>query len=112
MGINIEWKDEVLVAKADGRIDGTNAQEFQKELETGVDTNARVVILDLEHISYISSAGLRVILLTAKSLLKKNAKFAVCSLSAQIREVFEISGFDKIISVYASQAEAIAALKN
>lgn len=112
MGINIEWKDEVLVAKADGRIDGTNAQEFQKELETAVDTNARVVVLDLEHISYISSAGLRVILLTAKSLLKKNAKFAVCSLSAQIREVFEISGFDKIISVHASQAEAIAALKN
>lgn len=112
MGINIEWKDEVLVAKADGRIDGTNAQEFQKELEPAVDTNARVVILDLEHISYISSAGLRVILLTAKSLLKKNAKFAVCSLSAQIREVFEISGFDKIISVHASQAEAITALKN
>lgn len=112
MGINIEWKDEVLVAKADGRIDGTNASEFQKELETAVDTNARVVVLDLEHVSYISSAGLRVILLTAKSLLKKDAKFAVCSLSAQIREVFEISGFDKIISVHASQAEAVAALKN
>ena len=112
MGITIEWKDEILVAKADGRIDGTNAQEFQKELETAVDTNARVVILDLEHVSYISSAGLRVILLTAKSLLKKNANFAVCSLSAQIREVFEISGFDKIISVHASQAEAVAALKN
>lgn len=110
MGIHIEWKDEVLIAKADGRLDGTNASAFQKELETAVDTNARVLILDLEQISYISSAGLRVILLTAKSLLKKNAKFAVCSLSAQIREVFEISGFDKIISVHASQAEAVAAL--
>lgn len=112
MGINIEWKDEVLVAKADGRIDGTNSSKFQKELETAVDTNARVVVLDLEHVSYISSAGLRVILLTAKSLQKKDAKFAVCSLSAQIREVFEISGFDKIISVQASQAEAVVALKN
>lgn len=112
MGINIEWKDEILVAKADGRIDGTNAQEFQKELETAVDANARVVILDLEHVSYISSAGLRVILLTAKALLKKDAKFAVCSLSAPICEVFEISGFDKIISVHASQAEAVAALNN
>ena len=112
MGIHIEWKDEVLIAKVDGRIDGTNAQEFQRELETAVDTSTHAMILDLEHVSYISSAGLRVILLTAKSLLKKDAKFAVCSLSAQIREVFEISGFDKIIAVHASQTEAIAALKN
>ena len=88
MEIHIKWKDEVLIAKADGRIDGTNASEFQKELEAAVDTNARVVILYLEHVSYTSSAGLRVILLTAKSLLKKNANFAVCSLSVQIREVF------------------------
>ena len=107
-----EWQDEALIAKADGRIDGTNAREFQEALETVIKASDKVMILDLERLSYISSAGLRVILLAAKELRQQDTKFAVCSLSNSIREVFEISGFDQIIPVHASLAEAIAALKD
>ena len=112
MVIKIERNEEVLIAKTEGRVDGTNAKEFQVALEDAIDANERAVILDLEELSYISSAGLRVILLAAKSLRNQKAKFAVCSLSAPIQEVFEISGFDKIISIHDSQAEALAALNN
>ena len=107
-----EWQDEALIAKADGRIDGTNAREFQEALETVIKASDKVMTLDLERLSYISSAGLRVILLAAKELCQQDTKFAVCSLSNSIREVFEISGFDQIIPVHASLAEAIAALKD
>ena len=86
--------------------------EFQAALDAAIDDSEGAVILDMERLSYISSAGLRVILLTAKSLQGRNAKFAVCSLSESIQEVFEISGFDKIISVHPSQTEALAAFKN
>ena len=111
MALSIERDGETLVAKAEGRLDGTNAQEFQGELTAAIDETDRAVILDLEHLSYISSAGLRVILLTAKALQRTNAELVVCSLSDPIREVFAISGFDKIIKVRDSQAEAIAALR-
>ena len=70
----------------------------------------KVAILDLEQLSYISSAGLRVILMTAKGLERREVKFGICSLSESIQEVFQISGFDKIIPVNSSQAEAIQAL--
>ena len=97
MKVTIEREGETLVAMAEDRVDGTNASEFQQALEAAISESDRIVILDCEQLSYISSAGLRVVLLTARALQRQNSKFAVCSLSEQIREVFEISGFDKII---------------
>jgi anti-anti-sigma factor len=107
MKVNTERQQDTLIAKTEGRIDGSNAREFQVALDAAIDASERAVILDMEQLSYISSAGLRVILLTAKALQNQKAKFAICSLSASIREVFEISGFDKIISIHANQAEAL-----
>ena len=96
---------------ADGRVDGANAQEFQGALTDAIDPTDRAVVLDLGEIIYISSAGLRVILLLARALKRQDAELAVCSLSAPIREVFEISGFDKIIPVRDSRPDAIASFK-
>ena len=110
MKVTIERDGDTLVAMAEDRVDGTNASEFQQALEAAISDADSIVILDCEQLSYISSAGLRVILLTARALQRQNSKFAVCSLSEQIREVFEISGFDKIIPVHATRADALGAL--
>ena len=112
MKVTIERDGDTLVAMAEDRVDGTNASEFQQALEAAISDADSIVILDCEQLSYISSAGLRVILLTARALQRQNSKFAVCSLSAQIREVFEISGFDKIIPVHATRADALGALSS
>ena len=100
----------VLVVRTEDRLDGVNAREFQDALQGVIDDSDRAVILDLGRLTYISSAGLRVILLVAKTLQRQDGNLAVCSLSGPVREVFEISGFDKIIQTHDSQAEAIAAL--
>ena len=110
MKVTIERNGETLIAMAEDRVDGTNASEFQQALESAISGSDRVVVLDCENLTYISSAGLRVVLLTARALQRQNSKFAVCSLSEQIREVFEISGFDKIIPVHPTRSEAIGAL--
>ena len=110
MKVTIERNGETLVAMAEDRVDGTNASEFQQALEAAINDSDRVVILDCENLSYISSAGLRVVLLTARALQRQNSKFAVCSLSEQIREVFEISGFDKIIPVHSTREDALGEL--
>jgi anti-sigma B factor antagonist len=99
-----------LVAKASGRVDGGNAKDFQEALETMLKDNVNTFVLNMENLSYISSAGLRVILLVAKQLQGKSAKFGMCSLSESSSEVFQISGFDKIIPTHATQAEAISSL--
>ncbi len=98
----------VLVISVAGRIDGMNAQEFHQNLNKEMGDSDNPVILDLEKLSYISSAGLRSILLVAKTLQVKGTKFLLCSLPAPIKEIFEIAGFDKIISVLESRSDAMA----
>ena len=110
MNIQTERDGATLVIKAGDRVDGANAREFQDALEGAIDDADKIVVLDFEDLSYISSAGLRVVLLIARSLSKQDAKFGICSLSKPIREVFEISGFDKIIPIHDSQTEAVAKL--
>ena len=105
-----EKKSGALFAKAAGRIDGSNAREFQDALETFLEGEVTALVLDLEKLSYISSAGLRVILLVFKKLQRSSAKFGVCSLSDSIGEVFQISGFDKIIPTHRTQADALSAI--
>ena len=83
----------------------------RRAIRTSIEDSDRAVIMDFEKLVYISSAGLRAILLTAKSLQSRDAKLVLCSLSEQIREVFEISGFDKVLAIHPTRAAALAALK-
>ena len=114
MSVSTEWSwnDNAIVVTADGRVDGANARDFQSALEPVIEASDQAVILDMERLTYISSAGLRVILLAAKSLQRKDAALSICSLSDPIREIFSVSGFDQIIPIHATQAEALAARKS
>ena len=109
MSIQAAWehKGGVSIAQISGRIDGANASGFQGVLEAGFKIETRILILDFEQVAYISSAGLRVILSFARQLGKQGVKFALCSMSRPVYDVFSASGFDQIISVHASPVEAI-----
>ena len=111
MDLTTERQDGVLSAEVNGRIDGTTAIAFEQAIKTAIEESDHALILDFKNLLYISSAGLRAILLIAKNLRQQNAKFALCSMSDQIREVFEISGFDKIVSIYGSRADALASVE-
>ena len=98
----------VLVISVAGRVDGLNARGFHDNLYREIVGSGNPVVLDLEKLSYISSAGLRSILLVAKRLKDRNTRFMVCCLSGPVREVFEITAFDIIIDVLESRSDAIA----
>jgi len=63
--------------------------------------------VNLEKLDYISSAGLRVLLATAKKLKAIGGELRVCSLNEIVTEVFDISGFDLILTVLPSESEAL-----
>ncbi len=110
MDVTTERADKVLTARVDGRIDGSNAAQFEEMMRTAIEESDNAVIIDCEKLAYISSAGLRAVLMTAKTLSSRNAKLALCSLTDPIREVFEISGFDKIVPIFDSQSDARASV--
>ncbi len=110
MAINAEREGSVLILRASGRIDGSNASDFLASVEKEIGNSDTGVILDFAGLTYISSAGLRIILLIAKDLRGRNVSFAVCSLSNSVAEIFTISGFDQIIDLHDDSTAALAAL--
>lgn len=113
MEINTERVGNTLIVMpSENRVDGTNAREFQVGLEAAIEEGDKAVIFDAETLTYISSAGLRAILLVVKSINRQGGKFAVCSLSDPIREIFSISGFDNIIPIEATREAALGTVGN
>ena len=114
MSTQVKWerKDGILIATLAGRIDSSNADEIQRMLESGIDSQDHTLLLDFEQVSYISSAGLRVCLIMAKQFSKPVKQFAICTLSDQVSAVVKFSGFDRVIPVYDSRAAAINAFEN
>ena len=111
MATETKQENGALVIRPEGKLDGTNSRAFHAEMDeiTQGDDNPTVV-LDLENVSYVSSAALRVILLVAKGMGRNDRKFALSSLSTEVMEVFSVSGFDQIIEVYDNAQEATLAI--
>ncbi len=105
-----EKQDSVTLVAVGGRLDGTGAPELEAHCSTLIaDGNTRLV-LDFGGVDYISSAGLRSLLVVAKQIKAAGGGLALCSLTAMVREVLEISGFDKILTVATDQTAALATL--
>ena len=109
MAISTQREGSILVINAQGRIDGSNAADFLSSVEGVIDQNDSGIVLDFTNLAYISSAGLRIILLIAKDLRQRSVGFSLCSLSSSVSKIFLISGFDQIISLHKDAPSAIAA---
>ena len=104
-----EREGDVLVLLPVGRVDSSNAHLFEALVMQRIGEGERQVIVDFSRLDFISSAGLRVLLLAAKALEGDARTFVVCAMQQHIREVFRINGFDRIIPMEESRAAAVAA---
>jgi len=114
MSVQVKWerKDGILIAMLVGHIDSSNADRFQRIVESGIDAEDHALILDFERVFFISSAGLRISLVISRKFNESGKKFGLCTLSEPIRNVLAISGFDQIIPIYESRDAAINAFES
>lgn len=103
---------DVLVATATGRIDFAGAQVLEGALAPALapDGPVRGIVIDLADVDYISSVGLRVLMVAAKAMRARKASIAVASLQPVVAEIFEISRFHHVVDVRGSVRDAIAAV--
>jgi serine/threonine-protein kinase RsbW len=108
----VETHAGVAIAVTDGRLDFGAAAAFQGELERlfAPEAGFAAVIVDCCALDYVSSAGLRAFLLAARAAQRTGKSFALCAVKPAVREVLELSGFNRIISVQADRAAALAQL--
>ena len=99
----------VLLLQVRGRINVLTADAFEVQVRRAVAASDRDVIMDASQVTYLSSAGLRVFLQIWQELSREDRTLHVCALRPYIQQVFEIVGFDQIITIQADTAAALAA---
>ena len=106
MNTTLVKSGEYSVIIVEGRVDTTNAGEFEKAVMDVVESGTDKIILDCTGLNYISSSGLRIFLIVHKRMLAKKGCLKLCSLQPGIKEIFDISGFSSIFSIFPDQQTA------
>ena len=107
MEIHDRSAGEVTIVRFEGNLDTNTAPDAQTHLNALADGGRIRIVVDFELLNYISSAGLRVLLHTAKKLKSLGGQLRMFGLNDTVQEVFEISGFSTIFAVFATEAEAL-----
>ena len=110
MKISIREEDDVKIVYLEGEMDTNTSPEVMEELDKLRNNGAKKILLNLENLDFVSSAGLRVFLATAQQLQASGGGFRVCMLNQEIKEVFDISGFSTLLMVFDNEAKGLAGL--
>lgn len=95
--INNELEKTLVVLK--GRIDTTNADQFQQEIAPLMEGEKPNIEIDCTDLEYTSSQGLRSFLLLQKSVNARQGKMVLRNMNPMVKEVFDITGFSNIITI-------------
>ena len=96
MLLNKTLNGNELTVAIEGRLDTTTAPQLEAEL-SGLG-EVKTLIIDMEKLIYISSAGLRV-LLKAQKIMNKQGSMTVKNVSKEIKDIFEVTGFDELLNI-------------
>ena len=99
MKIVKELKDHELVIALEGELNSYTAPELEEVIKNNLN-NVKSLVFDFEKLEYLSSAGLR-ILLVAQKLMNKQGKMVLRHVNPSVMEVFEITGFSNILEIEA-----------
>ena len=108
MNLIVERDGGMVCCLVDGRVDSDTAADFRDRVLEAVAEGDELLVLDLSPVNYVSSAGLQAFLIIARQMSQDGLGFAVCSLTEGVRQVFEVAGFDRVLTVYGDRREAAA----
>jgi anti-sigma B factor antagonist len=103
----------VVLIEVMGRIDHTTAKAFEDALSphvSGCAAEDKILLLDFSGVTFVSSAGLRVLMIAAKQCRKQNGKMVLAALRPMIQEVFQISRFDSLFELFPTVRAALQAI--
>lgn len=110
MDLQTKVEGNAIVVSISGRLDAVTAPEYEKRIREMIDSGNNFFVVDFEQLDYISSAGLRALLLMAKLLKEKEGKVCFANVKGNVRSVFDMSGFSGLFKMENSVAEALASI--
>ncbi|MBU9714765.1 anti-sigma F factor antagonist [Evansella tamaricis] len=109
--IDLEKRDNVLCVRLEGELDHHTAMELRESVDTAIkEQRLTHILLNLENLTFMDSSGLGVILGRYKTVQALGGEMVVCSISPQVKRLFEMSGMFKIIRLTSNEADALLTL--
>jgi len=107
MNLTTRTSGDVTIVGFEGKLDTNTCTNAEGHLKKTLDDGSKKLLIDLTKLDFVSSAGLRVLLSMAKRLESDGGALRICGLNETVSEIFEISGFDTILSVFATNEDAL-----
>jgi anti-anti-sigma factor len=99
-----------LVITPEGHLDAQSEKSFEERVLESIEGGENKIVIDFSKIDYVSSAGLRALLIIAKSQKESDGALAICGLEGNVKEIFAVSGFDTIVDIYTDRDAAVEGL--
>lgn len=109
MDLSTTLNDGLAVITIAGSMDAVTVNDFDTEWKKAIEDGAQKIIVEMSGVEYISSAGLRGILMLAKSAKAQSIKLAFAGMQSMVSDMFKLSGFYAILTTYPDKDAAIAA---
>ena len=100
-------ENEILIITIKGRLDTTTAPVADETIRDTLAQDSNRILFNLSALEYLSSGGLRIILVAVKDVRRREGKVVLASLNRYVHEIFEVSGLTTMITVAGSVEEGI-----
>ena len=107
MQISVKTINKVKVVEIEGKLNTRSAPDAEKQLARLIESGEKRILVNLEKLEYVSSSGLRVLLAAAKKLNASDGELRICGVKGFVEEIFQISGFSTIFTIYENETEAL-----
>jgi anti-sigma B factor antagonist len=106
MDIVEEHTADVTIVDVKGRIDSASAKALEDKLTSLAEAGRSRLVIDLDQVDYISSAGFRVLLVAARLAEEANGTLSLCRLSPEVQKLFELAAFTDLFEIHPSRPKA------
>lgn len=107
MEIKFTSAGDVKVVGLEGKMDSQGFNMVEKKIVDLIDQGARKILLDFAKLEYINSAGLRILIIAANKIKEVEGELRLCSPNKLVKEIFAISGFEKIFQIFDDRIKAL-----
>jgi anti-anti-sigma factor len=104
-------KDDVLILAVDGRLDAASSPLLERKVNTFIDAGQHKLLFNFENVTYLSSAGMRLLLAVSKKLAAVGGRMVVATVHDEVMEVMKMAGFDQLLEIAHTETEALSAFQ-
>ena len=109
--VYVEQKNGVSIFNLQGRIDASNSNQIHEKIMDEIESGANDIVINFAEVSYISSAGLRILVYTSKTMKKKSGTLSICAMSKNIEKIFQISGLMGLFDVHSNLETSLTSVQ-